>query len=472
LRVGAGVFYDLNSLLASSGFSTFIGFDTSVKYAGVPFPLTPAQLTLPAVSLTTPYNESVLAFDPNLRLPYTLHWNVALEQRLGRSQTLTTSYVGSLGQDLVTEFQYAPQALGNANFAAGSDADVVSNRGSSSYNSLQVKFQRDIAHGLQALASYTWSHSIDNASSNFLLDELLRASSDFDIRQNFQAAFTYNVPGSYSNPILAGLLKSWGLDSHISVRTGLPFDLVGSNGTDPITQETLNYEPNLVPGQPVYLSGPQLVNGQMINPPGGRVVNINAFSAAPANVNGDTPRNFVRGFGAAQVDMAVRRDFSFTERIKLQFRAEAFNVFNHPQFGAIDGTLTDGNGKFGWASTTLNNEGGALSALYARRSAVASTIAEAAFLTWAQRAIQTEPDEGLNSIGALFRRRSGCAPCPGPDLHHTCYRSTALASPGPRSGSAPLMVETPVPATNSRGTQLAETTCLVCRRLVEMASDR
>jgi hypothetical protein len=104
----------------------------------------------------------------------------------------------------------------------------------------------------------------------------------------------------------------------------------------------------------------------MINPPGGRVVNINAFSAAPANVNGDTPRNFVRGFGAFQVDMSVRRDFSFTERTKLQFRAEAFNVFNHPQFGAIDGTLTDGNGQFGWASTTLNNEGGALSPLYAQ----------------------------------------------------------------------------------------------------------
>jgi hypothetical protein len=366
LRAGAGLFYDLNSLLASSGFSTFIGFDTSVKYAGVPFPLTPAQLTLPAVSLATPYNESVLAFDPHLRLPYTLHWNVALEQRLGKSQTLTASYVSSVGEDLLTEFQYAPQALGNANFASGSDADVVANRASSSYNSLQVKFQRDIAHGLQALASYTWSHSIDNASSNFLLDELLRGSSDFDIRQNFQAAFTYNVPGSYSNPILAALLRSWGLDGRISARTGLPFDLVGSNGTDPITQATLNYEPNLVPGQPVYLSGPQLVDGQMINPPGGRVVNLNAFSAAPANVNGDAPRNFVRGFGAFQVDMAVRRDFSITERTKLQFRAEAFNAFNHPQFGAIDGTLTDGSGKFGWASTTLNNEGGALSPLYAQ----------------------------------------------------------------------------------------------------------
>jgi hypothetical protein len=365
LRLGTGVFYDLNSLLASSGFSGFMGFATSVKYSGVPFPLTPALLTLPPVSLAPPYNESVLAFDPHLRLPYTIHWNVALEQRLGRSQTLTASYVGSLGHGLLTEFQYAPQALGNANFASGSDADVVSNLASSSYNSLQVKFQRDIAHGLQALASYTWSHSIDNASSNFTLNKLLRSSSDFDIRQNFQAALTYSIPGSYSNPILAALLKSWGLDSHISARSGFPVDLTGSTGTDPITQESLSFEPNVVPGQPIYLHGPQVVDGQSINPPGGRVVNINAFSAAPANVNGNTPRNFVRGFGAFQVDMAVRRDFPIGERVKVQFRAEAFNAFNHPQFGTIDGTLTDGNGQFGWASGTLNNQGGALSPLYA-----------------------------------------------------------------------------------------------------------
>lgn len=63
--------------------------------------------------------------------------------------------------------------------------------------------------------------------------------------------------------------------------------------------------------------------------------------------NVDTLRNFVGGFGAFQVDMAVRRDFSLNERLKLQFRAEAFNVFNHPQFEAIDGTRTDGDGKFG-----------------------------------------------------------------------------------------------------------------------------
>jgi hypothetical protein len=160
-------------------------------------------------------------------------------------------------------------------------------------------------------------------------------------------------------------LESWGLDSHISANTALPVDLTGSTGVDPTTQANLSYEPNLVPGQPLYLYGPQLVDGQMINPPGGRVINMNAFSAAPANVNGDAARNLVRGLGAFQVDMALRRDFPITERIRLQFRAEAFNAFNHPQFGGVDGTLTDGNGKFGWAQNSLNNSGGALSSLYA-----------------------------------------------------------------------------------------------------------
>ena len=83
------------------------------------------------------------------------------------------------------------------------------------------------------------------------------------------SAATYAVPGSYSNPVLAALLKHWSLDRHISARSAFPVDLVGSTGQDPTTQATLNYEPDLVPGQPMYLYGPQLVDGQMINLPEG-----------------------------------------------------------------------------------------------------------------------------------------------------------------------------------------------------------
>ncbi len=356
LRAGFGLFYDLGNILASFGFSNYLGFAVSTKYPGAPFPLTPAQLTLPPVSLAPPYQQSILAFDPHLRLPYTAQWNVALEQRLGRHQTLTVNYVGSSGHDLLALLSYYPYYLGNMNFQSGNSADVVSNVASSSYNALQVKFQRNLSHGLQVLASYTWAHSIDDSTNNFAIPELLRASSDFDIRHNFQLGATYAIPGSYSNRVLAGLLQHWSLDPHFSARSALPVDLVGSNGEDPTTQALLNYEPNLVPGQPVYLYG----SGY----PGGRIVNYNAFSLTPVGVQGDVPRNFLRGYDAIQLDLAVRRDFSISEKLKLQFRAEAFNLFNHPQFAAFDPNVTDGPGVFGYATSTLANQGSALNALY------------------------------------------------------------------------------------------------------------
>lgn len=371
VRVGAGLFYDLGTVFTSDGFSNYMGFDTTIKYSHVPFPLTPAQMTLPAVSTTPPYTENVLAIDPHLRLPYTLHWNLAIEQSLGKNQTLTVNYVASHGQDLLAEIRYDVGTPGtiysNPNFGSGTAADVVANRASSAYDSLQVKFQRNLSHGLQALGAYTWSHSIDNASSNLTVMELLRGNSDFDLRHNFQAALTYNIPGKYSNPVLAGLLKSWMLDSRITARSGFPVNLSGAQVVDPVTDAELNYEPDFVPGKPLYVS--TATDGvNTANAPGGRCFNIDAFTTATdANgnpVNGNVPRNFMRGFDEIQADMGLARDFSMTEKLKLQFKAEAFNAFNHPVMGAVDGTLGDGPGQFGFASGSLSNQGGAESALY------------------------------------------------------------------------------------------------------------
>jgi hypothetical protein len=122
--------------------------------------------------------------------------------------------------------------------------------------------------------------------------------------------------------------------------------MIGAQNIDPITEANLNYEPNLVPGQPVYTPTCSTPGQQSFAAPGGRCVNINAFTTAlDANgndVNGNVPRNFLRGFDAIQFDLGMRRDFSIVEKLKLQFKAEAFNAFNHPQMGAVDGnTWTD-----------------------------------------------------------------------------------------------------------------------------------
>ena len=368
IRGGVGMFYDMGNLLGSQGFNG-IGLSNFAEYQGATFPLTSAQLQLPPPSVAPPYNNLIFAFDPGLKLPYTLQWNVAVEQLLGRDNALTVSYVGSAGRRLLTTFNYAPENLGNPNFDANVCAEclyLTKNGATSDYDALQVNFQRHLSRGLQALASYTWSHSIDTGTSNFQLYELERASSDFDIRHNFQAALIYDIPGSYSNPVLSGLLRNWGMDTRISVRSGSPVDIIGTSALDPLTNTYLNYHPDIVPGQPLYLYSSQY--------PGGRILNYNAYQAPPAYVEGNSGRNSAEGFGAWQLNLALRRDFPVHDRLRLQFRAEAFNVFNHPNFSQIDSNLPDGPCGalqpgynlycFGTALNTLNNTIGGLSPLY------------------------------------------------------------------------------------------------------------
>ena len=340
VRGGFGEFYDTGNAIGTSGFG-FIGSGVSASFPGSSFPLTSAQLMLPPPSVAPPYNDFIFAFDPHLKLPYTLQWNAAIEQALGSNNALTVSYVGSAGRRLLTTFQYAPEELGNPNFNSNVCAGclfIARNLTASNYHALQVQFERRLARGLQALASYTWSHSIDNASNNFFLTELERASSDFDVRHNLQAALTYDVPGTYSNPMMSAILRHWGLDMRVIARSAFPLDVQDAGAFDPATHTQLTYHPNVVPGQPVYLYGSQY--------PGGRILNYNAFSVATDSagnpIEGNSGRNSARGFGAWQANLALRREFPVHERLKLQFRAEAFNIFNHPNFSGINNSLPSG----------------------------------------------------------------------------------------------------------------------------------
>lgn len=354
VRGGFGVFHDVGNSTGLSSFYGGVGFGSQAMYFSTPFPLTPAQNTLPAPSTASPYNGPVYAFDPHLRLPYTLQWNVAIEQALGTSQTLTVSYVAAAGRRLLSQRVYDVSGV-NPNFALGNALTITTNSSSSNYNSLQIEFQRRLSRGLQALASYTWSHAIDNLSNQSLgTAALIRGNADFDVRHNFSAALTYDVPGSYANPFLGALLKHWGVDLQQTARSALPVDIESGFGVLPNGQQ-VHLRPDLVPGVPIYIGDSTA--------PGGRVVNFNAF-AAPAGANGNEPRNFVRGFSAWQTDLAIRREFPLHDRLKLQFRAESFNLFNHPNFGSIYDSTQVGPVLFGRALSTLNDSLGALNPLY------------------------------------------------------------------------------------------------------------
>ena len=196
LRVGAGVFYDLGSgpLGAVSAYWPFQTFASSLFPS---LPLTAAEAAAPPFSLSLPVTSLFVA-DPNLKLPRTYQWNLAIEQSVGASQTVSATYVGALGRNLLRE-----DTLANPNPNFGT-LFVIRNTATSSYNALQLKYQRRLSQGLQALASYSFSHSIDIASTDtfdysatpgiFANPSVDRGDSDFDVRHSVSGAVTYDVP--------------------------------------------------------------------------------------------------------------------------------------------------------------------------------------------------------------------------------------------------------------------------------------
>ena len=353
VRSGGGIFFDTGQQLGAQGFSG-PGFASAAILPGAPFPLTPSQIpsAIPNPPVA-PYTTQVSAFPEHLQLPYTLQWNASIQQALGTNQSLSLSYLGSQGRRLL-QGKRINVAKFNPNFTT---VVFYQNGATSDYHALQAEFQRRLSKNLQALASYSWSHSIDEGSQN--LDfPFMRGNSEFDVRHNFSAAVSYDLPWNFRSGFVQAVLGRWALDDRFMARTGFPVSLNGNQITDPITAQTSFTGLNLLPGQPVYIYGPQY--------PGGRSVNPAAFALPAAGQFGNAPRNFVRGFGAVQMDLALRREIRIHEALRLQFRAEAFNLFNHPNFGTINATFCPGGPgcTFGQATATLAQGLGVLSPLY------------------------------------------------------------------------------------------------------------
>ena len=346
IRTGGGVFFDTDNQVAASGFSG-VGFSAFATYYSVPLPLAPAQTDL-HIGISPPYG-AVYAWPNRLQLPYSLEWNASLEQSLGKSQSFSLSYVASNGRRQLRESGYSISSS-NPDF---SYLYLYYGGSNSNYNSLQAKFQRSLSHGVQALASYAWGHAIDFGSTYQVL-YVTRGNADFDVRNNFSGGLSWDLPHVNRGVIGKELFNGWGLDARFMARSGFPVSLMGNENIDPGNGSLYYTGVNLVPNTPIYLHGGAY--------PGGRAINPSAFTS-PSGANlGDAPRNFVRGFGENQLNLAARRDFHLVNDLALQFRAEAFNLLNHPNFGYVDPYLTDAT--FGQATKMLNQSLGTLASQY------------------------------------------------------------------------------------------------------------
>ena len=394
IRAGAGLFYDM----ATQEVGNTIGiadypYGATKFLFGSSFPLDQNSAAPPGVTPSELSNGRMSAFDPNLKLPFTLEWNLAFEQALGQEQTISATYVGASGRRLI---QTALLFFPNSDFR---EASLVTNSARSNYNALQLQFNRRLNHGAQALASYTWSHSIDNASAgsafgnaaNALVPGAMantnRGASDFDVRHELSAGFTYTPSFRGSSPVAKWALQGWSLQSILQLRSAPPVNIYLPDLSD-LTDHT-QIRPDVAPGISRYLYGNAYPGRRALNGSPGEVSggcedgspSIGPFCPPPTDAlgrplrQGNLARNSLRTFGAAQWDLGVHRDFAIREAASLQFRAEMFNVLNHPNFAAPNPLLNFSSQAtvpaFGVSSQMLGRElsggnlqGGGLDPLY------------------------------------------------------------------------------------------------------------
>jgi Carboxypeptidase regulatory-like domain/TonB dependent receptor len=359
LRGGFGVFYDLG-YGSLGGASSYFPYEASKIIPAAAFPLSPQDATPPVQTTNPPVSAGILVADPHLKLPRTYQWNFALEQSLGSRQSISFTYIGADGRDLLRS---TVLYNANSNFPY---VNLTTNTASSYYDALQVKFQRRFSRGLQALGSYTFSHSTDIASTDAFATYLNTPSSgaypnidkgdsDFDIRHSFTAGVTYDLPAPGPQKALRAAFGGWSVDTFVLARSAPPVDVVGAPYFAAGT--ALYPRPNLVRGVPQVLYGSQYPGGKAFNntvilaacPDG--LDQVGAWCPAPAGTQGDFGRNVLRGFGATQADVALQRQFHLTEKVDLRFRSEFFNIFNRPNFGNPNNNLTDP--LFGHSTQTL-----------------------------------------------------------------------------------------------------------------------
>jgi len=390
LRGGFGMFYDLGTGQFTNLAATYPSAFSALAPATLTLPIANTSQYAPAPpSPQPPYTGSnFFAFANNITLPRSYQWNVALEKAFGGKQAVSLTYVGQVGRQLlrsVNVVTFDPNVFPNAGAFP-----LTLNGDTSDYHALQIQYRKQLSGGIQALLNYTWSHCIDtNSLDSFPISTGTtlpaqddRGNCDFDVRHNFTGAITYTLPRVTKRIVLSQILNGWSLDGVAQARGGFPIDVTYYNFNFPVLG-FVSARPDHVSEQPFYLYGAQCA--QIYGPPsptnpsglgelgpgqscpGGQGLNPNAFDFnTPQNAGrqGNLPRNAVLGFGVTQIDLSIARKFPITENINLQFRADAFNVLNHPNFSNPDPNLSNSGSTFGLTSQMLNGGLGGLTPLY------------------------------------------------------------------------------------------------------------
>lgn len=309
------------------------------------------SIAYPNIPVLTASEQNVFIFPTNPKDPYSTNWLFGMQQEVAHDTVLTVNYTGNKVEH--TQAGVAFQGINlnpsNPNTNVGrplaakgipyQNENYMPNNLFSNYNALQAQLHRNV--GALALdANYTWSHEIDDEVNvfagfsdpyNINLD---RGSGDWDTRHNFTASVLYNFSDLKGyNPLVRQALGGWQLSSIIQTRSGLAQNVEVTSGIFG------NYmRPNRVSGQSTKVSNASWPNSSY---------NLSAFTLEPGfdgvygdpSTLGNMGRNLLRGPAFFQGDVSGMKNFTLTQKVKLQFRADIFNILNHPNFSNVDGGI-------------------------------------------------------------------------------------------------------------------------------------
>ena len=315
------------------------------------FPLSYPVATVPTC---TPQVRNVDQFDPNTRDSYAYHYSFGAQQEVAPNTVLELTYAADRGLKLPAGAAFAGLQFNNQNPITGTyplsqnfaNERLLGDFLDSKYNSMQVALRghhRILTYDL----NYTWAHEFDDTVSVFgafvnpTNPQNDFSTGDIDVRNNFTADAFFQAPDIRHLPRVLG--HGWALGSIASVRSGLPVNITTNVANDYGTPQ----RPNFVPG-----ATPSSVRAKNYSAPNHQF-DSSVFVTPPSSSFGDVPRNAGVGPKFAQVDLTAIKRTSFGDKWNMEFRADLFNIANHPNFANPDGNTTDPN--FGRSSQTVGS---------------------------------------------------------------------------------------------------------------------
>ncbi|MGI9073170.1 MAG: carboxypeptidase regulatory-like domain-containing protein [Bryobacteraceae bacterium] len=361
IRSAYGMFYSGQEIRTAGGLQ--LAYNLPFYYQpffisdGITPVLTVSQ-GFPSVNPANAVDPPVTSVDTRLKTPYYQEWNFAIQQALPSAASVELAYAGSKGthlQVLTDPNQVQVPGPGDVQprrpYPQYGPFAAIQNRGNSTYHSLQLKVEKRYSHGLSFLSAFTFSKAINDLPEmccNFPYPQNsfdLRAEkglADFDQRVRWVTSFDYELPFGHgrryltSNRLLDLAFGGWHLGGIYTLASGFPFS------------PFLGYDPSNT-GDVGVVRADRIADGNFSRSQRDPNLwfDINAFPLPADYTFGNSGRNVLIGPGVNLVDGSIRKEFATTETQRLEFRAEFFNMLNHPNFAQPDNFIDDGPGAAG-----------------------------------------------------------------------------------------------------------------------------